>query len=340
MVDRHSFFSLLSSYLYRPTRVWNAFKTYTSYFLTRALKRPVVLGGPITAMIEPTTACNLGCPHCPSGLNQFSRPTGRIKQEAFKNIIDNIASEVGYLTLYFQGEPYLNPQFTNLVAYASAKRIFTATSSNAHFLNPENARKTVASGLKRMIISIDGTTQETYGKYRLEGKLETVLAGTRNMIQAKKEVSSAFPRIVWQFIVFNHNEHELDAIKQLAKEYEVDHLAIKTAQIYDFDNADNWLPSDPAYSRYEKQGNKVKIKNKLLNHCWRLWSSVVFTWDGRVVPCCFDKDATHNLGNISTEKFSTIWKNERYRAFRTQLTAGRANIDICTNCSEGTKVWM
>lgn len=340
MVNRDTAFSLAFSYFSRPLRIWNAFKVYLSYQLTKILKRPVVLGKPITAMIEPTTACNLGCPHCPSGLNQFSRPTGRIKSEAFRHIIDNIQSHVGYLTLYFQGEPYLNPLFTEMVAYANSKNIYTATSSNAHFLNENNARKTVASGLKQMIISIDGTTQETYGKYRLDGKLETVLEGTQNIIKAKQEAKSKFPKIIWQFIVFNHNEHQLTEIRELAKTYKVDELVIKTAQIYDFENADNWLPSNPEYSRYEKQNGEVKIKNKLLNHCWRLWSSVVFTWDGQVVPCCFDKDATHNLGYISEESFASLWKNQRYNSFRKRLTAGRANIDICTNCSEGTKIWM
>lgn len=339
-VDFQSFLVLVKNYILKPQRILNAGLIYISYQLTKILKRPIIWGAPITAMIEPTTACNLGCPHCPSGLNQFTRPTGRISKELFEKIIDQIHNSVGYLTLYFQGEPYLNPQFTELVELANKKRIYTATSSNAHFLNEKNAEKTVLSGLKKMIISIDGTTQETYAKYRLSGQLETVLNGTKNMILAKEKHNSNFPKIIWQFIVFQHNEHQLEDIKKLAEEYKVDKLSFKTAQIYDYANASEWLPENEEFSRYKETETGLKIKNKLLNHCWRLWSSVVFTWDGSVVPCCFDKDAKYQMENIANQKFSEIWRNQNYNGFRQQLTKGRANIDICTNCSEGTKVWM
>ena len=70
-----------------------------------------------------------------------------------------------------------------------------------------------------------------------------------------------------------------------------------------------------------------------------MWRGSVITWDGLVVPCCFDKDATHRLGNLQTQSFREIWQSEAYRDFRNQLTNGRKNIDICSNCSEGLKVW-
>ena len=66
-------------------------------------------------------------------------------------MIDQLAPELLYLTFYFQGEPYLNPDFLEMVKYATSKKIYTATSTNAHYLNDENARKTVESGLDRLI---------------------------------------------------------------------------------------------------------------------------------------------------------------------------------------------
>ena len=91
---------------------------------------------------------------------------------------------------------------------------------------------------------------------------------------------------------------------------------------------------------YKKNKNgKFEIKNKLLNHCWKLWHSCVVTWDGKVVPCCFDKDAKHQLGNLKEENFKSIWWNQNYQIFRKALLQARNQIDICMNCSEGTKVW-
>ena len=54
----------------------------------------------------------------------------------------------------------------------------------------------------------------------------------------------------------------------------------------------NLIPTIDKYSRYRKDKNgKMQIKSGLSNHCWRLWHANVITWDGLVVPCCFDKDA-------------------------------------------------
>lgn len=310
-----------------------------SYYVSKALKRPIQWGKPISISIEPTTSCNLRCPQCPSGLRSFSRPTGMLQQPVFERIIDELHETTGYVTLYFQGEPYLNTRFLDMVRYAARHKMYTATSTNAHYLNQENARKTVESGLDRLIISIDGTSQETYSKYRVGGQLEKVLEGTRQLILAKKEMKSATPHIIWQFIVFRHNEHELDEIRKLADEYEIDELAIKSAQIYDYENGSEMIPELEEFSRYKKEGDGYRFKNELLNHCWRLWHSCVITWDGKVVPCCFDKDGTYQLGNLSDFSFHTIWQSDQYRAFRKQILKGREHIDICKNCSEGTSVW-
>jgi radical SAM protein with 4Fe4S-binding SPASM domain len=247
---------------------------------------------------------------------------------------------VFYLTFYFQGEPYINPDFLEMVKYAHSKGIYTSTSTNAHFLNEENARKTVESGLDRLIISIDGTTQETYEAYRKAGKLSNVIQGTKNILKWKKELKSKKPEVIFQFLVVKPNEHQIPELYQLAKELGVDKVKLKTAQIYDFENGNPLIPSIGHYSRYAQQPDGTyKIKNLLKNECWKLWHSCVITWDGIVVPCCFDKDAEHKMGDLKEGSFKEIWSGSAYSAFRKQLLKGRDQIDICTNCTEGCKVW-
>jgi len=320
-------------------RTLNAAKVLSSYYVSRLSGKPIHWGKPISFSIEPTTSCNLRCPQCPSGLRSFSRPTGMLGMSVFGKAIQSLAHSSGYVTFYFQGEPYLNPQFLDMVSMASKHRMYSATSTNAHYLDRENAEKTVRSGLDRLIISIDGSTQETYGKYRIGGKLEKVLSGTKELMEAKKRLGSATPHVIWQFIVFSHNEHQLEEIRTLAKTYRVDELAVKSAQIYDYETGSDLMPQNEDYSRYKADGQKFAIKNKLLNHCWRLWNSCVITWDGKVVPCCFDKDGTYRLGNLNDTDFDAVWKGEAYRRFRQQILKGRQHIDICKNCSEGTSVW-
>lgn len=322
-------------------KLTNAFKVWMSYHISKALKKSSFgLGFPISMAIEPTTSCNLRCPECPSGLRQFTRPIGMLEPTFFKTTIDAVYKELIYLTFYFQGEPYLNPNFLDMVKYASEKGIYTSTSTNAHYLNEEQAIKTVESKLDRLIISIDGTTQETYQQYRIGGTLQKVIDGTKNIIAAKKTLKSKTPHIVFQFLVVKPNEHQLNDVQQLAKELGVDEVIFKTAQVYDFENGNPLIPENIKYSRYKKNADGTySIKNKLLNQCWRMWSSCVVTWDGVVVPCCFDKDAKHQLGDLKKQTFKELWKSEKYQNFRQSILKSRQEIDICKNCSEGTKVW-
>ncbi len=320
-------------------RIGNAIQLYLSYLLSRIFRKPMQWGMPMVMEIEPTTSCNLRCPQCPSGLREFSRETGMLDLPLYKKLIDELHPELVYLILYFQGEPFLNKQFLEFVKIAAAKNIYTATSSNAHYFTDEMAKATIESGLDRLIVSIDGITQETYQKYRKGGNLEKVLDGTRNLVKWKKKLGKSTPHIIWQFIAFKHNEHQIPELQKLAKEIGVDELGIKTAQIYDYQNTDELIPETDTLSRYKKTENGYEIKNDLLNQCWRLWRGSVVTWDGLVVPCCFDKDATHRFGDVSKESFAKVWRSDAYQGFRRAILQSRKEIDICTNCTEGTKVW-
>lgn len=320
--------------------MWNVSKVLYSYYFSKYKKAPYQKGLPIALAIEPTTACNLSCPECPSGLKSFSRKQGNLKKEFFERTIDQIHRNSFYLTFYFQGEPYINPNFLEMVKYAHDRKMYTATSTNAHFLNDANSKKTIESGLDRLIISIDGITQEVYENYRKGGKLEKVLEGTKNILKWKKKLKSKTPHVIFQFLVVKPNEHQIEDVKKLAKELGVDEVKYKTAQLYDYENGNELMPENPKYSRYRQLKNgKYEIKNVLADHCWKLWHSCVITWDGKVVPCCFDKDAEYQLGDLQQKSFAEVWQSEKYNNFRASVLKGREHIDICKNCSEGTKVW-
>ena len=338
-LNRSDTLNLLSKLTLR--RAWNALRVWSSYQWSKWTRRPVQWGYPVSISVEPTTSCNLRCPECPSGLRAFTRPTGMLQKDFFRETIEQLHKDLWYLVFYFQGEPYLNPSFLDMVAWASKeKKIYTATSTNAHYLTDENARRTVESGLDRLIISIDGTTQEVYEQYRVGGQLSKVIEGAKNIVKWKRELKSKKPFVVFQFLVVKPNEHQLEDVKRLAKETGVDDVWFKTAQVYAYETDPNGLiPVTEKYSRYRKTESGYEFKGKLANHCWRLWHDPVITWDGLVAPCCFDKDAQHQMGDLKKNSFREIWKNGEYAKFRRQILQGRRNIDICSNCSEGTKVW-
>lgn len=321
-------------------KIWNFALLFASFYYARFRKRPFHAGKPVKIGFEPTTFCNLRCPECPSGLRSFTRPTGMLGLNLFQDTVDQLHKELVYLLLYFQGEPYLHPEFLKMAAYASKKGIYTATSTNGHYLSPEKARETVESGISEVLISIDGVTQDTYAAYRVGGKLEKVKEGVRNLVAAREAAGTLHPYILIQFLVVQPNEHEVPEILELGKELGVDQVVLKTAQLYEFENGNELMPKAEQYSRYKKGADGTyQIKNTLKNQCWKLWHGAEITWDGRVLPCCFDKDAQYEMGTLQDSSFQEIWRSEAYQDFRAQLLHSREEIDICQNCSEGTKVW-
>ena len=129
--NRNDTINLLSKLSFR--RGWNWIQVISSFYLSKWTRRPIQWGSPVSISFEPTTSCNLRCPECPSGLRSFTRPSGMLEMNFFRNMIDQLAPELLYLTFYFQGEPYLNPDFLDMVEYAHSKKIYTATSTNAHY---------------------------------------------------------------------------------------------------------------------------------------------------------------------------------------------------------------
>jgi len=223
-----------------------------------------------------------------------------------------------------------------MVRYASSLKVFTVTSTNGHFLSEAIAEQIIDSGLHRLIISLDGTTQEVYEQYRKEGQLERVLEGTARVIAARKKRGRSLPEVFFQFLVVGPNEHQVPEARELARRYEVDGVLFKSAQIYDFEEGSPLIPVDSRFSRYrEVSPGRFAIKNLLENRCWKMWHAAVVTWNGLLLPCCFDKDARHVQGDLRADSFHQIWRGPSYKAFRKRIMEGRKHIDICQNCTEG-----
>ena len=320
------------------SRAINFLRIVATYLFSRITRKAVHRGFPVAISIEPNNTCNLRCPECPSGSRELTRHRGNMNLPLFTSIIDQLSPWLTYLTLYFQGEPYLNPLFYDFIQYAKSKKIYVTSSTNGHFLDGENAKKTIESGLDRLIISVDGFNQESYSAYRTGGNLDRVIDGIRLLVDAKRKTQNKTPKIILQCLLLRTNEDQIPAIRKLGHELGVDKITFKTAQFNDFQSGNPLMPLNPRYSRYSRSGSQDSpayfLKNHQPNACFRMWSGSVFTWDGKVVPCCFDKDASHMLGNISEKSFKEIWRDMPYRSFRQTILKNRKSVDICSNCTQ------
>ena len=321
-------------------KLFNYLKLLISFYFSQITKKPIHWGMPSNISIEPTNLCNLACKECPTGMKSLSRTKGNMSLDLFKNIIKQVSPQLTGLILYFQGEPYLNKSLFKMIKYANAQNVYTYCSTNAHFLDDNKVKMTLESSLDELIISLDGTTQKVYEEYRQNGSLKKVLDGSKRLTLWKKKLNLSKPFISFQFLVVKPNEHQIEDAKILAKDIGVDKIIFKTAQIYDYKNGNPLIPENDKYSRYKRQKDGTyKIKSKLKNHCWRMWSNPVITVDGSVIPCCFDKDAKYAFGNLKEQSFKEIWNSEKYKTFRQQILTNRRSIDICKNCTEGLKIF-
>lgn len=317
-------------------KISNGFLLRLSYNLSKIWSKYIHWGQPESLSIEPTNLCNLKCPECPSGNNSMTRPRLFMPLEKYKSLIDESKNTLAYLQLFFQGEPFLHPKLFDLIHYATSHGIYTVTSTNGQFLRSENCDKIVNSGLQRIIISVDGTTQESYEKYRVGGSLDLVVSGISNLVASKKKLKSHTPFIIMQFVVFATNEHQISEVQQLAERLQVDKLELKTAQIENFEQGNPLIPKNDKFSRYalQKQGT-YKLKRKKGFKCKRIWLGSVISADNALLPCCFDKNAQHAYSTLHKGSLTKAWKQSTARDFRMKVWNDSHEFDMCHNCSEG-----
>jgi radical SAM protein with 4Fe4S-binding SPASM domain len=308
----------------------NLLKAGSSYLVSSATGYSGIAGMPVSVSTELTNNCNLHCHQCPSGSGKMIRSKGFMDTELFKRVMNEMAPYLYNVNLYFQGEPMLHPQFFSFIENSKVSGITVST--NGHFLGRENAERLVKSELTRLIISLDGLDQETYSAYRVGGDMSRVIEGLKNVSAAKKRIKSAL-KIELQFLVNKYNEHQIQLVKKLAVDVNAA-LKLKSMQVIDNKDMASWLPEDESYSRYRKTKDYA-IKSKLPDRCARLWFNPVITWDGKVVPCCFDKNAEFVMGDLNSETFAEIWNGPRYKLFRKQILTGRNSVEMCRNCTSG-----
>lgn len=311
-------------------KIWNLCRLHKFY---RKAKNGKLIGEvppPSFASYEPTNICNLSCEMCPSGKGLLKRPRGTADMDLYRKFITENRETLIDIILHFQGEPLMYKQLGEMIAFARQNRIYTMFSTNGQLLAQNidiirNARP------DRIIVSLDGLSDETYTKYRVGGKVQNVLNGLEKLSQLP---ANERPFIELQFLVFSHNEHEIPDLQKLKKKYHIDKITLKSAQIYENSQVD-FLPENKNFSRYEvSESGSFRLKNGIKNQCKRLIFGTVVCFDGRVVPCCFDKDADHEFGSIANQSLHEIRNSKKYIDFVNKVFSNRNEISICNNCTE------
>ncbi|UCG68039.1 MAG: radical SAM protein [Thermoplasmata archaeon] len=275
------------------------------------LRREVVKGFPISVQIEPTNVCQLQCPTCPTGLGINPDPRGKMRQDDFKKIIDELKDYLYEILLFGFGEPLLHKDIYEMIKYATENNIRTALSSNLCNLQKGDIDRIIDSGLELLVVSLDGITQETYKRYRVKGDVQQVKRNVETLIQRKKELGRSNPVIQIQFIVMDHNRHEITKAIEYSRRINVEEFILK-------DVGPRYIPR---VFKNENTLERTRHLRKELNMCHKLWTESYIGWNGSIRPCCLTFDGT--MGNVLSERFDHIWNNNKYilsrRIFRHRI---------------------
>ena len=314
------------------SRCINALKCYASYALS-LLGSVRIFHMPLFVSVEPSAVCQLRCPECPVGMRTKDRFAERAKTkmslEIWEKVLQEAAAYAHTIQFYFQGEPLLNKELPRMVAEAHEAGLYTIVSTNGQSMTPEMAEELVKAGLSRIIVSMDGLTEASYGAYRVGGSLEKCKAALRYLREAKDKLDGHMT-IELQCLRLKTNEHEWREFRRVYKALGADRLAFKTAQLYDYSEGNNLMPSDPRWSRYKRGKDGQWHRKPLGKGCLRVWSGVVVSTNGEVLPCCYDKLHAHAYGNIMESSLEELFSNEKALAFR--KAALKEIPQICKEC--------
>lgn len=317
------------------TKALNSLLIRIEHLLGFAFNIKKTHANPESLSVEPSSICNLHCPECTLGGNRLTRSKQLLNLETFTNALNPLSKWLINCQFYMQGEPTLNNNLCKMIKLAHNKKLFTNISTNGMLLTPDLCENLVRSGLNQIIISIDGTTQEVYEKYRVGGNLATVISGIANLVEARKKMNSYTPIITAQFIVFRHNEHQTKEFPKLARKWGADKIVFKSAQIENYQNAPNLLPTNKRFRRYKHSINgEFYINRHFPINCFRLRSTMVINSEGNASLCCYDKNTEFCLGNVNQHSALQIWHNKKTNAMRQKVWNNKTPLYICRNCNE------
>jgi radical SAM protein with 4Fe4S-binding SPASM domain len=298
----------------------------------------VLKSRPYIYTVDIGNICNLRCPLCPTGMHALERPQGFMSFADFEKVVAMIAPWAVEVVLHNWGEPFLHPNFLEIVRTVKAAGMGTATSTNLNLVHKDASYlgQVVDSGLDHLVLSIDGTTQDVYESYRRGGNLEHVLANVKELCSYKKQKGARTPVVEWQFLVMKQNEHQIEDARRLAAELGVDAIRFTGAGL-PFDDLDDvalgeqWLSTMPEFRGYEP---KVMRERGYLydEKCFYLYRAMTVNPRGEVAPCCAISHQKWDFGNLLADGLDAVWNNESYRSARALFASSPAEQPVPTVC--------
>lgn len=267
-------------------------------------------------IIEPTNYCNYSCPICPNRL-YVDHEKGYMSFDLFEKIVLQIKAFADIIQLYWVGEPLLHPRIFDMISYCKANtRAKVMISTNGSLLSEDNCRKLVASGLDKLIVSMDAAdSNEVYNAMRTCGDIAKLNTNVTHLMSYANQLD-----ITLQFILTNVNEIEKD---KFVKKWESYGVKISVQCLYTWANQ---LPELNDFSHY-----KSPMIGQARVPCADLWYKIAIHWNGYVSRCCFDWSFKNIIGNLNSMTIREVWNASKLHSLRD--CHQKLNFDtLCKEC--------
>lgn len=278
---------------------------------------------PLQLTIDSSNICQLQCPMCPTGSKQHDRPTGKANEELLMNLLKEIGEYLFTINFFNWGEPFINSDVTfRWISAARRMGIRARVSSNLSLaLSDAQIHQICSSGIHDLIVSLDGATKETYLQYRVNGSFDRVVENLRRVVAERRRLGGKGPRIIWQFLVFAHNEHEIDAARKMAHEIGVDEIRFLPPQVDE--SVGVFAATDRAYQTelsevHTKLPFEIRFPENKDACVWHYMVAAI-NWDGSLSPCEILYKKTYDLGTVGQFgqiPFKQAYNSRQFQAVR------------------------
>lgn len=300
---------------FTPGRMLNALVALAEMRLgrTRVCSRPFVL------RVEPTNLCNLRCPRCACGLHTDPRKRGVMALEDYASILDQNRRYGMVVRLDGMGEPTLHPRIFEMIRMAKSYKFSVAMSTNFNTESCACFESLVACGLDRLTVAIDGSTQESYERYRVGGSLSLVEGRLRRLLDTRQRRASKTPLVEVQFLDWGYNHEEIPDLERRVRKWGVDRF---TAIAPDW--AIGHGHADPCRPR----------------RCFWLWAVLTVDWDLNYLACTNAWTYSWPRLNLRDVPLREFWNHElmgtarRYNIAKSDRVIASDPDCHCNNCSD------
>lgn len=297
------------------------------------------LCAPVNVTWEVTYACNLSCIHCLSDSGR-RQPTELATDEC-RRVIDNLSAMKVFQLNIGGGEPFMRPDFLELMDYAHEKGMVTCISTNGTLIDRRIARR-LAHPLVYIQVSLDGAKAASNDAIRGRGSFQDVVRALECLRERDIEVSI-------NTVLTRKSYPELNRLTSLAATYGAklrvsrfrpsgrgklswQHLNVSADQMLSFSR---WLSRHLGVSTGDSffSVSTEERRSLGLNMCGACKLTCCISPEGRVYPCAFLQETDFCAGVVPAQRFEDIWRNapvfQSFRGLEIKSCESCRRFDLC-----------